>query len=178
MAWVKLGGNSGPIQKWTATGQELEGIFLGLRNGKEFRQGQGPSKLADLRKDDGTQVTCGAPTALASQLSQVQPGTRVKIRYLGLTRGQGGVEYKNFETEAQVSEGGPSQPAQVQQPQQPVQQQPAQQPVQHTFESLKAVLVKAKGADAGNAIADAIKSMEGDPVERLKKTLTAQGIQF
>lgn len=190
MAWVKLGGNNGPIQKWNAPGQSLEGVFVGLRDGKQFQGNAGKSKLADLKKDDGTQITCGAPTALASQLSQVAPGARIKITYMGEAVGQGGTKYKNFETYVltadapgavqppiaapPVSTPPPSQTSVP--PQQPVAAQPPA--ATHSFETLTAILIAAKGADAGNAIASAIKSMEGDPVERLKKTLTAQGVAF
>jgi hypothetical protein len=46
------------------------------------------------------------------------------------------------------------------------------------FARLTALLVGAKGQEAGEGIAKAIQELAGDPVERMKRTLTGQGIAF
>lgn len=181
MGWgQKIAGNAGgPILKWTTVGQEVDGVLLAIRTTPargQYKEGY----LADLKKMDGTTVTVGVKTVLQRQLAEIKVGQRVLIKYLGKERGASGVEYHNFETTPWLEDG------QVQQQPAPQpQQQPAPQPQagagdkgKPTFESLQAALVKAKGEATGNAIADAIKSMEGDPVERLMKTMIAQGVAF
>lgn len=107
MARVAVGGNTGPITKWESPGQKIEGIFAGVRPGKKFANNPEPSKLVDLKKADGSMITAGAPTALAGRLASVPLGAMVYIEYLGKARGQGGVEYKNFNVEMDVPDGTP-----------------------------------------------------------------------
>jgi len=177
MGWgAKIAGNAGgPILKWTATGQEVDGVLLAIRTTPargQYKEG----KLADIRKMDGTLVTVGVKTVLERQLLEVKIGQRIHIKYLGKERGTAGQEYHNFELTPWI-EDGPS--ASSSRPQTLVAPPPQTQPaVQHSFDTLTAILIAAKGKDAGEAIAGAIKSMDGDPVERLKKTLTAQGVTF
>ena len=188
MGWgQKIAGNAGgPILKWTASGQEVDGMLVAIRTTPargQYKEG----KLADICKLDGTMVTVGVKTVLERQLAEIKIGQRVRILYLGKERGSAGQEYHNFETTPWLEEGQVQQaPQTVQAP--PQQAQPAPVPSQPqagasdkpkpTFETLKAILIAAKGVDAGEAIAGAIASMEGDPTERMMKTLTAQGVKF
>jgi hypothetical protein len=183
MGWgQKIAGNAGgPILKWTATGQEVDGVLVAIRTTPargQYKEG----KLADIRKMDGTMVTVGVKTVLERQLAEIKIGQRVRILYLGKERGSAGQEYHNFETTPWLEDGQVQQPQQAAPaPQQQPQQQAAPAPQQGskpTFEYLKGKLIEAKGAAAGNAIADAIASMEGDPADRMLKTLIAQGVAF
>jgi hypothetical protein len=183
MGWgQKIAGNAGgPILKWTTTGQEVDGVLVAIRTTPargQYKEGQ----LADLRKADGTMVTVGVKTVLQRQLAEIKVGTRVLIKYLGKERGTSGVEYHNFETTPWIEDGQTQEQVTQKAPQQQQQAAPPQAGASDggkpTFESLKAKLIEAKGAAAGNAIADAIASMEGDPAERMLKTLIAQGVKF
>lgn len=176
MGWgQKIAGNAGPILKWAASGREVDGVLIAIRTTPargQYKEG----KLADIRRMDGTMVTVSVTTVLERQLAEVQIGQRIRILYLGKERGSAGQEYHNFELTPWIDDG-----VDTDAPQASAAVAPQLTPAlsgKPTFESLKAALVRAKGADAGNAIADAVASMEGDPVERMIKTLVAQGVSF
>ena len=181
MGWgAKIAGNlvGGKILKWVSPGQEIDGVFLGLRPGKPYKVGQ-ESWLADMRLADGSISTLPAKTVLKGQLDQVKAGTRILVKYLGKVRGKGEQEYHNFEVTPWLEDGA-VQPAVVAPPVQSVAADvpPAGQKPGLDFDTLTAILIAAKGDDAGKAITAAIKGMGGDPTERMRKTLTAMGVSF
>lgn len=164
MARVAVG-NNGPIIKWNAAGQLLEGTYLGLRNGKKFANNPEPSKLVDIRKPDGTQVTAGAPTALAGKLSDLKPGTYVWIKYDGTQRGQSGTEFKAFTVEIDVPDGTTP--------------PPGVQPAGTAISGLEQKLRSSKGDQTAGLMIDALKMKFPDPAayeKAVRDLLTAHGI--
>jgi len=135
MAWLKRGGG-GPILKWKdfPVGGEIEGKFLGIRDGREF-QGK-KSRLASIEKADGT-VTVPANSVIENNLAGVSVGTFVKIVHLGMTRGKGGVEYRNFDIFVDDS-GAPA---------------PSVVPV-----GLEGKLINAKGKQVADLMLDALRA--------------------
>jgi len=144
MAWQKRGGG-GPILKWKdfPVGGEIEGKFLGIRDGREF-QGK-KSRLASIEKADGT-VTVPANSVIENNLAGVPVGASVKIVHLGMTRGKGGVEYRNFDIFVDDSGGTGLPPG----------------PPATGIAALEAKLTNAKGKQVADLMLDALKAKYPD----------------
>jgi hypothetical protein len=173
MGWAKVSGGSGAIKGWNTPGETAEGVYTGMRDGKDF--GGNRSKITDLTQPDGTAVTIGVPTALRNDLQKVAIGTRVHIEYLGLQRNpRSGREFKAFDTQQDDGKDNAGSGA-------------ATAPTSAAkaygfgaeFDLLAQTLAAAKGAGTADATVAAIKAMESDPagaLARLKATLKAQGV--
>jgi hypothetical protein len=85
--WRRLG--QGQFQKWETPGQELEGIWQGIHDGRF-----GP--LGTLETADGN-LTFPLPVALRDRLAQVRLGAIVLVRYTGLQTSSAGRTFKGFE---------------------------------------------------------------------------------
>lgn len=164
MAWQKRGGG-GPILKWKDFPVEgvIEGKFLGIRDGREF-QGK-KSRLVSVEKSDGSgTVTAPANTVIENNLVGVAVGTLVRIVHLGMTRGKGDVEYRNFDIF--VDDNGAS--GTITPPLTPT-----------GVAALEKKLVDAKGAQVANLMIDALKAKYPDAAayeKALADVLKANGI--
>jgi hypothetical protein len=76
--WRQFG--QGQFQKWEASGQELEGLWQGIHEGRF-----GP--LGTLDTADG-RFTFPLPVALRERLGQVRPGLLVLVRAIPASRPQ------------------------------------------------------------------------------------------
>ncbi len=85
--WRQVG--QGRFQKWETPGQELEGTWQGLYDGRF-----GP--LGTLETRDGP-LTFPLPVALRDRLAQVRAGALVLVRYTGLQTSNAGRTFKGFE---------------------------------------------------------------------------------
>ncbi len=85
--WRQVG--QGQFQKWEAPGQELEGTWQGIHEGRF-----GP--LGTLEAAEG-RLTFPLPVALRDRLAQVKPGALVLVRYTGLQTSNAGRTFKGFE---------------------------------------------------------------------------------
>ncbi len=85
--WRQVG--QGQFQKWETPGQELEGTWAGIHDGRF-----GP--LGTLETGDG-RLTFPLPVALRDRLAQVRPGALVLLRYTGLQTSNAGRTFKGFE---------------------------------------------------------------------------------
>ena len=85
--WRRVG--QGQFQKWEASGQELEGLWQGIHEGRF-----GPLGTVDTA--DG-RFTFPLPVALRERLGQVRPGLLVLVRYTGLQTSNAGRTFKGFE---------------------------------------------------------------------------------
>lgn len=166
MGWAKVSGQGGAIKGWDVPGEVAEGVYTGMREGKDF--GNGRSTLADLVQADGTTVvTIGVPTALRNDLQKVSVGTKVHIEYVGKQKNpRTGREFKAFETQHEVPDGVATKPASSI----PASGNGAE------YDALFAKLTGAKGKPAADAIAKACKTLGGDQTERLKQAMQAQGV--
>src|SRR5713226_4315364 len=79
----------GQFQKWETPGQELEGTWQGMHEGRF-----GP--LGTLETGEG-RLTFPLPVALRDRLAQVKPGALVLVRYTGLQTSNAGRTFKGFE---------------------------------------------------------------------------------
>jgi hypothetical protein len=165
------------VKKWDTVGDSIEGIYRGMKNGKTFSGNSQPSKLGQIEVG-GTVVIIGAPTVLASSLSEnVGLGDVVRITYLGKERGKNGAEYKNFRVEIDsgseeihdgvnvVSENKFSTPS---------------TPVTGDYQTLVALLTAKVGADTARLMGDMLNSGYPDLDKRtnaLKSLLKQQGVQ-
>lgn len=88
----------GELMKWSREGQEVEGRYAGIREGKQFAGNVGPSMLAMLDLEDGTgrRVAFPANVVLLGKLAQVRLGAGVCITFLGDRTSKGGTTYKDF----------------------------------------------------------------------------------
>lgn len=80
--WESL--NDGDIQGWEDD-RTVEGVLLAIRQGQY-------GKLAVIRQADGSVVTVGCPTILASRLDRAEIGDRLYIHCDGKVETQGGME--------------------------------------------------------------------------------------
>ena len=85
--WRQVG--QGQFNKWEAPGQELEGRWQGIHEGRF-----GP--LGALEAPGG-RLTFPLPVALRGRLAQVPPGALVLLRYTGLQTSNAGRTFKGFE---------------------------------------------------------------------------------
>jgi hypothetical protein len=85
--WRQIG--QGQFQKWETPGQELEGTWRGIHDGRF-----GP--LGTLETGAGP-LTFPLPVALRDRLMQVRPGILVLVRYTGLQTSNAGRTFKGFE---------------------------------------------------------------------------------
>ena len=150
MARQEIRGNQGPILKWETPGQKIEGVYVRLRDGKKFANNAEKSKLLDLRQRDGTQISTGAPTALAGKMADVVIGAYVWIEYLGKERSKAGNEFKNFKVEADL-EYSQGQGARTLAP-----------PIGGSLAAMESRLTKAKGAQVAGLMIDALKAKYPD----------------
>lgn len=88
--WKPVGGLGGDLLKWERDGQNLEGLWLGLHDGKF-----GP--LGSLQLPDGTKVRFPCHTALLDRVKRVKEGAEIFIQYLGKQKSKAGREFKAFE---------------------------------------------------------------------------------
>jgi hypothetical protein len=88
-AWKELNATSDGYIAWTEPGQTVEGILSAKREGN-YAGG-----LADVDTSEGAR-TFGLTTMLARLFAQIEPGTRVRVEYLGEERSRNGHSYKNF----------------------------------------------------------------------------------
>jgi hypothetical protein len=94
--WRQLG--QGQFHKWETAGQELEGIWQGIHDGRF-----GP--LGTLEAADG-RLTFPLPAALRDRLMQVKLGALVLVRYTGLQTSTAGRTFKGFEVFVAEPDGG------------------------------------------------------------------------
>jgi hypothetical protein len=85
--WRQVG--QGQFQKWEMSGQELEGTWQGIHEGRF-----GP--LGTIETADG-RFTFPLPVALRDRLAQVRLGALVLVRYTGLQTSNSGRTFKGFE---------------------------------------------------------------------------------
>jgi hypothetical protein len=85
--WRKVG--QGQFHKWETPGEELEGIWQGIHDGRF-----GP--LGTLETAAGL-VTVALPAALLDRVQRVRAGAEVLIRYTGLQTSKAGRLFKGFE---------------------------------------------------------------------------------
>ena len=85
--WRQVG--QGQFQKWETPGQELEGTWQGMHEGRF-------GTLGTLDAAKG-RLTFPLPVALRERLAQVAPGALVLVRYKGLQTSNAGRTFKGFE---------------------------------------------------------------------------------
>ena len=85
--WRLVG--QGQFQKWETPGQELEGTWQGMHEGRF-------GALGTLEAAEG-RFTFPLPVALRDRLAQVRPGALVLVRYTGLQTSNAGRTLKGFE---------------------------------------------------------------------------------
>ena len=85
--WRQVG--HGQFQKWEMPGQELEGTWQGMHEGRF-------GALGTLETGD-VRTTFPLPVALRERLGQVRPGALVLVRYTGLQTSNAGRTFKGFE---------------------------------------------------------------------------------
>jgi hypothetical protein len=93
--WRQVG--YGQFQKWEMAGQELEGTWQGIHDGRF-----GP--LGTLETGEG-RLTFPLPVALRDRLAQVKLGALVRVRYTGLQTSNAGRTFKGFEVFVAESDG-------------------------------------------------------------------------
>ncbi len=90
MRWKPIGNTNTPITKFEVQGHEVMGLYHGTRDGK-----YGP--LGVIETDDGEEIIFPLHTMLQSRLEDVNPGTTIRIVYLGYaTSPKTNRQYKNF----------------------------------------------------------------------------------
>ncbi len=85
--WRQVG--QGQFKKWETPGQELEGRWQGVHEGRF-----GP--LGTLETDGGS-LTFPLPVELRERLAKVSTGALVRLRYIGLQTSDAGRTFKGFE---------------------------------------------------------------------------------
>ncbi len=85
--WRQVG--QGSFHKWEQPGEEFEGTWRGMHDGR-----YGP--LGTLETSEGV-LTFPLPTALFERVKQVREGAEVLIRYTGLQTSKAGRTFKGFE---------------------------------------------------------------------------------
>jgi hypothetical protein len=85
--WRQIG--QGQFHKWEQPGEEFEGTWRGVHDGRF-----GP--LGTLETSEGL-LTFPLPTALRDRLHRVREGAAVRIQYTGLQTSQAGRLFKGFE---------------------------------------------------------------------------------
>ncbi len=85
--WRQIG--QGQFRKWEQPGEEFEGTWRGMHEGRF-----GP--LGTLETSDGV-LTFPLPTALRGRLQGVREGAAVRIQYTGMQTSKAGRPFKGFE---------------------------------------------------------------------------------
>jgi hypothetical protein len=85
--WRQVG--HGQFRKWETPGQELQGTWQGLHEGRF-------GALGTVETGDG-RITFPLPVALRDRLAQVHEGALVLVRYTGLQTSNAGRTFKGFE---------------------------------------------------------------------------------
>jgi len=85
--WRQVG--QGQFQKWETPGQEFEGTWQGIHDGRF-----GP--LGTLQTGGG-RLSFPLPVALRERLAQVRLGALVLVRYTGFQTSNAGRTFKGFE---------------------------------------------------------------------------------
>jgi hypothetical protein len=85
--WRRIG--EGQFHKWETPGEELEGIWRGVHDGRF-------GLLGTVETADNL-VTFPLPVALRDRLQRVRVGAEVLIRYTGLQTSKAGRVFKGFE---------------------------------------------------------------------------------
>ena len=85
--WRQVG--QGQFHKWEQPGEEFEGTWRGVHDGRF-----GP--LGTLETSEGL-LTFPLPTALRDRLQRVREGAAVRIQYTGLQTSKAGRPFKGFE---------------------------------------------------------------------------------
>jgi hypothetical protein len=85
--WRQVG--QGQFHKWEQPGEEFEGTWLGVHEGRF-----GP--LGTLETSEAV-LTFPLPTALRDRLHRVPEGAAVRIQYTGLQTSKAGRSFKSFE---------------------------------------------------------------------------------
>jgi hypothetical protein len=85
--WRQIG--QGQFHKWEQPGEEFEGTWRGVHDGRF-----GP--LGTLETSEGL-LTFPLPTALRDRLHLVREGAAVRIQYTGLQTSRAGRPFKGFE---------------------------------------------------------------------------------
>jgi len=160
MAYVEVGNEKGstggshssPIQKWNSTGQIVEGIYKGQREGKF-----GPLMIVETSAGE---VVYGVKAVLKRKLEHAKPGDKIKVEYLGKRKSQSGTEYGDFRVLVDSDQGNQSAPT----PGNSVE-----------FDRLVGLIRKDKGDGIANALAAAAK-MAGDPVTSLREAMAQIGV--
>jgi hypothetical protein len=93
--WRQIG--QGQFQNWETPGQELEGTWHGVHDGRF-----GP--LGTLETGE-RRLTFPLPVALRDRLAQIHPGALILIRYTGLQTSNAGRTFKGFEVFVAESDG-------------------------------------------------------------------------
>ena len=93
--WRQVG--HGQFQKWETPGQELEGTWQGMHEGRF-------GALGMLETGDG-RITFPLPVALRDRLAQVRGGALVLVRYTGLQTSNAGRTFKGFDVFVAEQEG-------------------------------------------------------------------------
>jgi len=93
--WRQVG--QGQFQKWEAPGQELEGTWQGIHDGRF-----GPLGTVDTGEG---RLAFPLPVALRDRLGQVRHGALVLVRYTGLQTSNAGRTFKGFEVFVDESDG-------------------------------------------------------------------------
>ncbi len=85
--WRRVG--EGQFHKWETAGEELEGLWRGVHDGRF-------GLLGTVEAADAVLVF-PLPTALRDRLQRVREGAEVLIRYTGLQTSKAGRVFKGFE---------------------------------------------------------------------------------
>lgn len=163
MAWQEVGGNEGqsssPVQKWTMSGQVVEGVYRGQREGK-----YGPLLIIDAAHGE---VVYGTKTVLKSKLAKVQVGDYIKVTYLGKRKGQTGTEYGDFSV--QVDSDRKPKPVGISGDPKASNAEVAE------FDRLVGLIKKEKGDGIAAALSAAAKAT-GDPIGSLRAAMDQIGV--
>lgn len=94
--WASRKGSGKEVNfKFEQEGQELEGYYVGCL---ENQGSEGKSTIHTFKKEDGEEVSIWGSAVIDDQLSKVEFGGYVLIKYLGLKKAKtGGRSYHDFE---------------------------------------------------------------------------------
>lgn len=95
MAWREIGG--GTYVKWEEKGQQVEGAWQGLKEGKRAPDGK-VTQVGVVLTERGP-LRFSATSVLQDRLGGLEVGVLVRITYLGKDRSQSGTEFKAFRVE-------------------------------------------------------------------------------
>jgi len=94
--WVEITDNeeTRPFKNWNPKeGDEIRGFYIGFR---EFETKEGKTFGKHLIESEDCIWRLNDNTVISNALKDVQEGTPIKIKYLGMQTGKRGWEYKNF----------------------------------------------------------------------------------